>query len=139
MKSEAKSKASDSESKNTQITGLITGVLIAYAITCISFIGCALALTHTSFPESSIPLVVTITCLISVFIAGFDASRASIKNGWLWGIIAGGIYVIILICLLTWITGELVIDVRKITLAVLSLAGGGVGGIIGINFKPKNR
>lgn len=130
-----KAKAVNTDEKKSQLNALVSGVLISYAITCIAFIAVALALTHTSLQESSVPLIITIVCIVAVFIAGFDASRVAEKNGWLWGIIAGAIYVFILFCILTWVSKEFTMDVRKITLLVLSLAGGGLGGVIGINFK----
>jgi putative membrane protein (TIGR04086 family) len=121
--------------KKGQIHALMTGVLMAYAVTCIAFIGCAIALTYTGLSESTVPLIVAITCVISVFIAGFDASRVSEKNGWLWGIIAGAVYALILFCILAWLSRGFAIDSRKVTLLVLSLASGGTGGVLGINFK----
>lgn len=130
-----KAKEVNTSEKKSQLNALISGVLISYAVTCIAFILVALALTYTSLQESSVPLIVTIACVVSVFIAGFDASKGAEKDGWLWGIIAGAIYVFILFCILTWISKEFAIDARKITLFVLSLAGGGLGGVIGINFK----
>lgn len=118
-----------------QITALFSGVLIAYAITCIVFIGYAILLTYTSVTESNIPLVVTITSIISVMVAGFDAARVSSNKGWLWGLIAGFVYGILLICIMIWVQKAVIIDSRTITLVILSLAGGGLGGVIGINFK----
>ena len=128
-------KSTNMPAKKGQIHALATGVLIAYAVTCIAFIGCALALTYTNLSENTVPLIIAITCVVSVFIAGFDASRVSEKNGWLWGLAAGAVYVFILFCILAWISRGFVIDARKVTLLVLSLASGGAGGVLGINFK----
>lgn len=119
----------------TQGISVVSGVLIGYAITCIGFIGCALALTYTSLAESSVSLIVMITSVISVMVAGFDASRGAEKNGWLWGVVAGLIYAIILLFLLFLVQGAFAFDLKKFTLLALSVAGGGMGGIIGINFK----
>ena len=119
----------------TQMKALAAGVLIAYAVTCIVLIVTAVLLTYTNLSESSVPLIVTITCVVAVFIAGFDAGRVSSEKGWLWGLAAGGIYALLLICVLTWVAGGFSFDARKLTLIVLSIAGGGFGGIVGINFK----
>jgi putative membrane protein (TIGR04086 family) len=123
--------------KRSQITALITGVLVAYAVTCTAFIACAMALTYTGLSESAVPMIITIACVVSVFIAGFDASRASERNGWMWGLIAGGIYAFILFCVLSWVSKGIAFDIRSVTLIVLSAASGGVGGIVGINFQRK--
>jgi putative membrane protein (TIGR04086 family) len=114
---------------------VISGVLIAYAITCVIFIGYAILLTYSNVSEKNISLVVTITCIISVIVAGFDASRGAAGKGWLWGMIAGALYAVILCAIMMWVQKTLTIDSRGVTLLILSLAGGGLGGIIGINMK----
>ena len=118
-----------------QIGNVISGVLIAYAITCIVFIGYAILLTYTNITEDNISLIVTVTSIIAVIVAGFDAAKDASGKGWLWGMIAGFIYALILVCIMTWVQREFRIDSRSITLLVLSVAGGGLGGVIGINFK----
>jgi len=121
--------------KKEQILGVILGVIIAYAITAISLIATAIAITYTNLQETAVPAIVMITCVIAVTIAGFDASRKADKNGWIWGMAAGGLYAIILICIITWAGEGFTLDTRKIMLTLLSIIGGGLGGIIGINFK----
>ena len=118
-----------------QILGLITGVIIAYAITAIAFIATAIGITYTSLQESTVPIIVMITCVVAVITAGFDASRRAEKNGWIWGMAAGILYAAILICIIVWISGGFVLDSRKVMLTLLSIVGGGIGGAIGINFK----
>ena len=121
--------------RRRQVLGLVMGVVIAYAITAIAFIATAVGITYTSLQESTVPIIVMITCVVAVMVAGFDASRKAEKNGWLWGMAAGGLYALILICIITWISGGFVMDSRKVILTLLSVVGGGIGGAIGINFK----
>jgi putative membrane protein (TIGR04086 family) len=135
-------KAESSSSKNTvveekksQFNALISGVLIGYAITCLVIITYALLITYSSLTGQNLPLVVTITSLLSVIVAGFDAAKGAKNRGWIWGIIAGIIYAIILVSLGIWINKGFVIDSRTITLVILCIAGGGLGGVMGINFK----
>jgi len=116
----------------TQILALAGGVLIAYALTCIVLIAAALLLTYTELPESAVPMIVTAACILSTIVAGFDAAHVSSRRGWLWGLAAGGLYALILICILTCVSGGLSLDTRKITLIALSLAGGVLGGAVGI-------
>ena len=118
-----------------RIVSLVMGVVIAYAITAISFIATATLITYTGLQESAVPVIVMITCVMSVLVAGFDAARKSTKNGWVWGILAGGIYAVILILIIVWVSGGFVMEMRKVMLLLLSLVGGGIGGAIGINFK----
>ena len=125
-------------SRKEKILGLVMGVIIAYAITAIAFIATAIGITYTSLQESTVPVIVMATCVVAVIVAGFDASRRADKNGWVWGMIAGGIYALIMICIIIWISGGFVMDWRKIILVLLSVVGGGMGGAIGINFKKKH-
>lgn len=123
------------EEKKSQITSLVSGIVIAYAITCIVFIGYAILITYSNFSGENLPLVVTITSLVSVVVAGFDSAKGAENKGWLWGIIAGFIYAIILMCIGLWVNKSFGIDSRTITLFVLSIAGGGLGGVLGINLR----
>lgn len=136
MKSETKTAKSPPADK-TRFTGLLSGILIAYAITCISFIACALLLTYTSLSEERVPIIMILTVLVSVTVAGFDAAKKAGSKGWLWGMAAGAIYAFILICIETWVSDGFLVDSKTVSSVVLSVAGGGFGGIIGINFRKK--
>ncbi|MCL2350771.1 MAG: TIGR04086 family membrane protein [Defluviitaleaceae bacterium] len=125
--------------KKEQLLSLVLGVLIAYAITAIAFIGAAIALTYTNLPETALPAIVMITCVISVMTAGFDAARKSESRGWLWGMAAGLVYAIIFIAIIIWVSGNFAPDLRKLMLLTLSIIGGGIGGAIGINFKGRGK
>ncbi len=134
MKAESK-KTVVTENKTSQVSALVSGIAAAYAITCIVFIGYSLLITYSSFSDSSMPMVVTLTSLASVIVAGFDAAKGAESKGWLWGIIAGVIYAVILAAIGFWVNKGFTFDSRTITLLVLSVAGGGLGGVIGINLK----
>ena len=118
-----------------QIGSVISGVLVAYAITCIVFIAYAILLTYTNVSEANISLIVTITSIVAVVVAGFDAAKGANSKGWLWGMIAGVFYAVILLSIMTWVQRGFSMDSRATTLLILSIAGGGLGGVIGINFK----
>ena len=121
--------------RKDKILGLAMGIVIAYAITAIAFIATAIGITYTSLAEDTIPVIVMVTCVLAVIVAGFDASRKADKNGWAWGMAAGGIYAVILIFVIIWVSGGFVMDIRKVLLVLLSVIGGGVGGMVGINFR----
>jgi putative membrane protein (TIGR04086 family) len=127
------SKSIITEDKRSQVYTLLSGVMMAYAITCIIFIAYAVLLTYTSVTEQYISVVVTITGVISVVVAGYDAARGAESRGWLWGIAAGALYAVILLCIGAWVNKGLVPDIKTATLLILCLAGGGLGGVIGIN------
>ena len=114
---------------------IVLGVAIAYAITAVGFIAAAIGITYTNLSEGSLPVIVVITCFISVVVAGFDAARQSLSRGWMWGAAAGLLYAVVLMFVITWVQGGFVMDVRKVLLIALSLIGGGIGGMVGINFR----
>lgn len=115
---------------------IIKCVAIAYAITIIIFIAYAIILTYTEFTEKQIPIVVIITIIISVMVAGYDSAKSANSKGWLWGMTAGLIYAVILIIIGVLSTkGNIEIEFSTIVMLIMSIAGGGLGGMIGINAK----
>jgi putative membrane protein (TIGR04086 family) len=125
------------EDKYAQLTALGIGILAAYGITCIVFISYALLITYTNMSIDSLPLVVTITSIISAIVAGYDAAKAAHRRGWLWGLVAGFLYALILVIIGYWIGQGFAFDLRTATSLLLAIAGGGLGGVIGINFRKK--
>ncbi|MDR1210367.1 MAG: TIGR04086 family membrane protein [Clostridiales bacterium] len=121
------------------IKALFFGTLIAYAITCIAFVVCAVMLRFTGFSEDSVPLFVTITSVVAVLVAGFDAAKGANGGGWFWGMIAGGIYAVLWILFGILFTKSFSPDARMATIIALSVAGGGLGGMIGINFRKSGK
>ena len=121
--------------KKEQAVSLILGVLIAYAITAIAFIATAMLITYTNLSEGSLPVIVMLSCLVSVLVAGFDASRKAPSRGWAWGMAAGLLYAKIFIIIIIAVSGVFAFDSRKLLILALSLVGGGIGGAVGINFK----
>ena len=123
------------EDNKSQIKQLIIGVLMGYAITCIVFLAFAMLVTYTQMSERSLPTVVAVTTLLSVMVAGFDAAKGAPNRGWMWGMIAGLTYVAVLAIIMVVLLPGFFVDGRTITVIVLSIAGGGLGGILGINIR----
>ena len=123
------------DENKSQIKQLIIGVLVGFAISCIVFLAYAMLITYTQMSERNLPAVVAITTLLSVMIAGFDAAKGASRRGWLWGMIAGFTYVAILGIIMAVMLPGFFVDGRTITVIVLSIAGGGLGGILGINIR----
>jgi putative membrane protein (TIGR04086 family) len=123
------------EFKGKQLKHLAIGVLVAYAITAIALLGYAMLITYTTMSERSLPMVVAITTVLAVLVAGFDAARGAETRGWLWGMVAGFVYVFIMA-----IIGAVALPVfsfswHTVVTCILGIAGGGLGGILGINMK----
>jgi len=125
------------EENKSQLKQLVIGVLMGYAITCIVFLAYAMLITYTQMSERNLPTVVAITTLLSVMVAGFDAAKGAPSRGWMWGMTAGLIYVTVLAIIMVVMLPGFFVDGRTITIIVLSIAGGGLGGILGINVRTK--
>jgi len=123
------------EENKSQIKQLVIGVMVGYAITCIIFLAYAMLITYTQMSERNLPMVIAVTTLLSVMIAGFDAAKGAPSRGWLWGMIAGFIYVGVLGIIMMIMLPGFLIDGRTVTVLLLSVAGGGLGGILGINLR----
>ncbi len=120
-----------------QLKMLVMGVLVGYAITVIIFLGYSMLITYTEMSEKNLPVVVAVTTLLSVIVAGFDAARGAEHKGWLWGMGAGLVYVLVMALIMTVVLRGFTMDSRTLTVAILSIAGGGLGGVLGINMKGK--
>jgi len=125
------------EENKSQIRQLVIGVLIGYAVTCIVFLSYAMLITYTQMSERNLPTVIAVTTLLSVMIAGFDAAKGAASRGWLWGMAAGFTYAAILGIIMAVMLPGFFVDGRTVTVILLSIGGGGLGGILGINVRKR--
>lgn len=115
---------------------VLKAVMIAYAITVIIFIGYAILLTYTQITEKYMSIVVIVTTIISVMLAGYDCAKAVNSKGWMWGMISGLIYAVISIIIgVVSMKGKIKIELSTVAMLFMSIACGGLGGMIGINKK----
>ena len=125
----------DSIINTNQLKHLVIGILMAYALTSIVFLGFAMMVTYTNMSERNLPTVVAVTTFLSVMVAGFDAARAATHRGLLWGMLAGFIYVLIMAAVMAILLPTFTITGQTFVITALGIAGGGLGGILGINLK----
>ena len=123
------------EMGNSQILCMLKGIVMAYAVTCIIFITYGIVLTYTDVTEEKLPLIALCCTVISAGIAGFDWARCAKARGILWGILAGLAYGVILFVLDGIAGSGFSVVGSKGLMVLLAAAGGGVGGILGINMK----
>ena len=64
---------------------LIRGIAVAFAITCIIFIGFGILLTYTSLSEDTLPVVSLVSTALSAAAAGYDWAACMKKRGLFWG------------------------------------------------------
>jgi len=135
------------QGKKRELTGkkesalcLVKGVAMAFAITAIVFIAYGILLTYTGVSEAKIPLVSLICTAIAAMVAGFDWAKSQGRRGLLWGLLAGLIYVVLLFLVTSLAGGGFMMGSTKATMALVAVAGGGVGGILGMSrVKPARK
>ena len=125
--------------ESMDLLSVLKGILIAYVITVPTFMLFALLLTNIDFPERLITPVVVITTVISVLFAGSTSTRGLRSKGWLNGGIVGLIYMLVLYFISSLIFNNFAIDKYVITMAVIGILTGAIGGIIGINMKKSSK
>jgi putative membrane protein (TIGR04086 family) len=114
---------------------MMKGMAIAYAITCIFFIAYGLILTYTNVSEQSLPMVALVCTAISSAIAGYDWAKCRKKKGLFMGLVAGLVYTILLFIVTALASDTFSMGISKIMTLIVALAGGGIGGILGVNGK----
>ena len=114
---------------------MVKGLAVAFAITCIIFIGFGILLTYTEISEESLPMVSLVCTALSAGAAGFDWAACMQKRGLLWGMAAGGAYVVLLYMIIGLAADRFSLELSLIMTFAVALAGGAVGGILGVNRK----
>lgn len=114
---------------------VIKGIIISYLITIPLFCIFALILTNTDFPEKLTSTVVLITTLISILVAGSTSTKGLRSKGWLNGSVVGLIYILILYLISSIVFKNFAVDRYVVTMGIIGILTGAIGGIIGINVK----
>lgn len=123
---------SDNKGKNP-VAAVCLSVLAAYIITAVVFIVYAALLTYTDLTEKYLQTVITVTMAVSVVLGGFLSGRAVSKRGMVWGVLTGLLYAVIMLIIGSCINPEFSIGGKTALILLVSLCGGGLGGILGIN------
>lgn len=114
---------------------MLKGMAVAFGITCIIFIGFGILLTYTDVSEESLPLVSLVCTALSAAAAGCDWAGCMQKKGILWGLAAGAVYMVLLFLITGVAKGSFIPEVSALMSLAVALAGGAVGGILGVNRK----
>lgn len=112
----------------------LKGLGVGLGITCIVFVICALILTYTNVSDSYIGIVSTVCTAVSALAAGFIWAKGMGRRGLATGALAGVVYCVILLAI-SLIAGGGPLSLGTITCLIVSAAGGGIGGILGVNAK----
>ncbi|MCT4595013.1 MAG: TIGR04086 family membrane protein [Anaeromicrobium sp.] len=111
----------------------VKGIFTACTLMLVMFIFLALLITYTNVSESIIPMASTICLVITAIINGMYVAGKRKKKGWLNGIIAGIIYMLVII-FLSWVfMKEFKLSISILYKSIMVLASSIVGGMIGVN------
>ena len=130
-----KKEKKESRARKGSLLCMVKGLAVAFAITCIIFIGFGILLTYTEITEESLPMVSLVCTALSAGAAGFDWAACMQKRGLLWGMAAGGAYVVLLYMIISLAAERFSLELSLVMTFAVALAGGAVGGILGVNRK----
>ena len=109
---------------------LIRAQLTAWVVTALLLLLMALLLFKLELNESKVSLGMYAVYVLSCFFGGLAAGKGGKKRKFLWGLLTGAIYFLVLF-LLSWKTGTERESIRSFLLAAaLCLGGGMLGGMI---------
>lgn len=137
-KAKAKQKKETKKSSGNTAFCLAKGMAIAFAITCIIFIGFGILLTYTSLSEESLPLVSLVCTALSAAAAGYDWAACKQKKGLIWGAAAGLVYAVLLYLIIGFAGDSFTLELSGLMTLVVAVAAGAIGGILGVNRKSRN-
>ena len=121
------------KSKSSPVLALIKGILVSYILTLIVFFVFALLITYTEVSEKHLYTVIRVTTAVVCILCGLITAGSAKKGGLLWGIFAGIIYVVIM-CVIGFVLIPQYSITSKFSVSlIVAVAGGGLGGVIGIN------
>ena len=112
---------------------LLRGMGIAFAITCILFIGFGMILTYTAVSEERLPLVSLLCTALSAAAAGYDWAACKRKRGLLWGGLAGLVYTALLYLITSLAADCFTVQPSGLMTLAVAVAAGVMGGILGVN------
>ena len=118
-----------------QIKNYIKAALLAYIITAVIFVICALLLTYGLAGENTVKMLSFLSTFVSSCAAGYITASGAEKRGILWGALGGLIYALILMALFAFFGKNAQFTQGKALCLVFSIIGGALGGIFGINTK----
>ncbi len=121
--------------EHVNLSRVLKGLILSFLITLPCFLGFAIFLTYTDFPEKYTFIAVLITTVISVLTASAYSTRNVKSKGWMNGCVVGVLYVAILYLASSIVFMNFAIDVQVLLTVVIGAIVGCLGGIFGINLR----
>ena len=119
----------------TKTIHILKGLGYSYIITLIVLLVYNLLLTYTSVSADSVSIVTSFITTVSAAFGGFYACKHIQEKGLIYGFIVGISYIILLIIMFYLAKENYIFDITIIYKAILVSISGGIGGVLGVNFK----
>lgn len=114
---------------------ILKGLGYSYIITLLILLGYNMVLTFTGVSGNTIAMVTSFITTFSAAVGGLYATKHIKEKGLAYGVLVGLIYILFLVLIVYLAQDNFVWDMMIFyKIALVSLAGG-IGGVIGVNFK----
>ena len=114
---------------------IFKGLGYAYILTLATLLIYNLILTFTSVSGSSIAMASSFITTISSAFGGFYASKHIKEKGLIYGLLVGLMYIVCLIVIVFLAKDQFTFDIDMLYKILLVSLSGGIGGVLGVNFK----
>ncbi len=119
------------EAERTDFLVLVKNLVLAYIITAVVLLILAFLLYKLRLPEKTVSICIIMTYAISTFLAGFLTGKKLKKMKFVWGLLLGLAYFVILVILsLACGRAGTMFDKDFITTMLLCVGGGMLGGMV---------
>lgn len=109
------------------------GLGISLIVTLISIFLFSIILTYTNVSDNIIPIVIISLTFVSILVGSSISMKRESKNGMINGAIIGGIYVVLLYLISSFLNTGFALNGYTIGMIVAGTISGIIGGIIGVN------
>ena len=122
------------------LLAILRGLVTAFVLTFGALIVCAAVMTYSGgIDENTIYAALYITSLAAVFAGSITAARHIKSRGLLSGLAVGLLYTVIMIFTGFMITPAYTLGTKTLMTLGISLSGGALGGILGINLRAPQK
>ena len=115
--------------------GILKGLGYSYILTLATLLIYNLALTFTSLSGNSIAMASSAITTASSAFGGFYASKNIKEKGLIYGLLVGLMYIVCLTLIVFLAKDSFVFEMDILYKVLLVSLAGGIGGVLGVNFK----
>lgn len=117
--------------QNSKILNVLEGLLISYIVTALLLLLISFFMLKLELPGAVISGVINVTYIISVFVGGFFIGKKTEQKKFIWGLIVGVFYFVILMLVSLIMSGAGAIHLGSLfTVFIITSLSGMLGGMI---------